>query len=47
MDAENEGSDWDAFPSGLSREEWSEAMKPDLDALAEAIDRHRCLAAIR
>ncbi|MEV3938472.1 DUF222 domain-containing protein [Glycomyces sp. NPDC049804] len=47
MDAENEGTEWDIFPTGLYRTEWSEAMKPDLDALAEAIDRDRCLAAIK
>ncbi|MDN3240482.1 HNH endonuclease signature motif containing protein [Glycomyces tritici] len=47
MDAENEGSDWDVFPTGLYRSEWSEAMKPDLDALAETIERDRCLEAIK
>ncbi|MDA1360776.1 DUF222 domain-containing protein [Glycomyces luteolus] len=47
MDAENEGTEWDVFPTGLYRTEWSEAMKPDLDALTEAIERERCLAAIK
>ncbi|MEV3934567.1 HNH endonuclease [Glycomyces sp. NPDC049804] len=47
MDAENEGTEWEVFPTGLYRTEWSEAMKPDLDALAEAIERDRCLAAIK
>jgi hypothetical protein len=47
MDAENQGSDWDVFPTGLYRSEWSEAMKPDLDSLAEAIDRDRALHAMR
>jgi hypothetical protein len=47
MDAENQGSDWDVFPTGLYRSEWSEAMKPDLESLAEAIDRDRTLRAMR
>jgi hypothetical protein len=47
MDAENEGSDWDVFPTGLYRSEWSEAMKPELDGMAEMIDRDRALQAIR
>jgi hypothetical protein len=47
MDAENEGTEWDVFPTGLYRSEWSEAMKPDLDALAEAIDRDRAITAMR
>ncbi|MBO3735902.1 HNH endonuclease signature motif containing protein, partial [Glycomyces niveus] len=47
MDAENEGTEWDVFPTGLYRSEWSETMKHDLDALAQAIDRDRAIAAMR
>jgi hypothetical protein len=47
MDTENQGSDWDVFPTGLYRSEWSEAMKPDLDGMAEAIDRDRAIQAMR
>ncbi|MEV3938805.1 DUF222 domain-containing protein, partial [Glycomyces sp. NPDC049804] len=47
MDAENEGTEWDVFPTGLYRTEWSEAMKPDLDALTEAIERDRAIKAMR
>jgi hypothetical protein len=47
MDIEHQGSDWDVFPTGLYRSEWSEAMKPDLDGMAEAIDRDRAIQAMR
>jgi hypothetical protein len=47
MDAEHQGSDWDVFPTGLYRSEWSETMKPDLDGMAEAIDRDRAMSAMR
>ncbi|GAA2301982.1 hypothetical protein GCM10009853_068140 [Glycomyces scopariae] len=47
IDAENQGSDWDVFPTGLYRSEWSEGLKPDLDARAEAAERQRALTAIR
>ncbi|MFC3492673.1 HNH endonuclease signature motif containing protein, partial [Glycomyces rhizosphaerae] len=47
MDTEHTGTDWDVFPTGLYRTEWSETMKPDLDALAEAIDRDRALKAMK
>ena len=47
MDAENQGSDWDVFPTGLYRTEWSETLTPELDGLAEAIDRDRTLQAMR
>ncbi|MFC3495125.1 HNH endonuclease signature motif containing protein [Glycomyces rhizosphaerae] len=47
MDTEHHGTDWDVFPTGLYRTEWSETMKPDLDALAEAIDRDRALKAMK
>ncbi|HEX2145594.1 MAG TPA: HNH endonuclease signature motif containing protein, partial [Glycomyces sp.] len=47
LDAENQGSDWDVFPTGLYRSEWSEAMKPDLDGHAEMVDRHRCLKTLK
>jgi hypothetical protein len=47
MDAENSGSDWDVFPTGLYRSEWSDGLKPDLDGFAEAIDRDRALKAMR
>ncbi|WP_194202099.1 HNH endonuclease signature motif containing protein [Glycomyces albidus] len=46
MDAEHAGSDWDVFPTGLYRTEWAEWLKPDLDAIAEAVDRQRTTAAI-
>jgi hypothetical protein len=35
------------FPTGLYRSEWSEIMKPDLDGMAEAIDRDRAIQAMR
>jgi hypothetical protein len=47
MDAEHQGSDWDVFPTGLYRSEWSEAMKPELDGMAQAIDRDRAITAMR
>ena len=47
MDAENQGTEWDVFPTGLYRSEWSEMMKPDLDGMAEAIDRDRAMRAMR
>jgi hypothetical protein len=47
IDAEHHGSDWDVFPTGLYRTEWSETMKPDLDGMAEAIDRDRAIQAMR
>jgi hypothetical protein len=47
MDAENKGTEWDVFPTGLYRSEWSETMKPDLDGMAEAIDRDRAITAMR
>ncbi|GAA1682416.1 hypothetical protein GCM10009830_31980 [Glycomyces endophyticus] len=47
LDAENQGSDWDVFPTGLYRSEWSEVLKPDLDARAEAAERQRALDAVR
>jgi hypothetical protein len=47
MDTEHQGSDWDVFPTGLYRSEWSEAMKPELDGMAEAIDRDRAFKAMR
>jgi hypothetical protein len=47
MDTEHAGSDWDVFPTGLYRSEWSETMKPDLDGMAEAIDRDRAITAMR
>ncbi|MDR7340031.1 HNH endonuclease signature motif containing protein [Glycomyces lechevalierae] len=47
MDTEHQGTEWDVFPTGLYRSEWSEAMKPDLDGMAEAIDRDRALQAMR
>ena len=46
MDTENKGSDWDAFPTGLYRSEWSETMKPDLDLVAQEVDRARAVAAM-
>jgi hypothetical protein len=47
MDTEHQGSDWDVFPTGLYRSEWSEAMKPELDGMAQAIDRDRAFTAMR
>ncbi|WP_205325873.1 HNH endonuclease signature motif containing protein [Glycomyces sp. YM15] len=47
MDAEHAGSDWDVFPTGLYRTEWSETLKPDLDGIAEMIDRDRAIKAMR
>ncbi|MEU6857940.1 DUF222 domain-containing protein [Glycomyces sp. NPDC046736] len=47
IDAENQDSDWDVFPTGLYRTEWPPTMKPDLDARAEAISRERAHAALK
>ncbi|MDA1358443.1 DUF222 domain-containing protein [Glycomyces luteolus] len=47
MDAEHRDDDFDYFPTGLYRTEWSETLKPDLDALAEAIDHDRAVKAMR
>jgi hypothetical protein len=47
MDTEHQGTDWDVFPTGLYRTEWSETMKPDLDGMAQAIDRDRAIKAMR
>jgi hypothetical protein len=47
IDTEHQGSDWDVFPTGLYRSEWSETMKADLDGMAEAIDRDRAITAMR
>jgi hypothetical protein len=47
MDAEHQGTEWDVFPTGLYRTEWSETMKPELDGMAEAIDRDRAIKAMR
>jgi hypothetical protein len=47
MDTEHADSDWDVFPTGLYRSEWSETMKPDLDGMAQMIDRDRAITAMR
>ncbi|SDE26051.1 HNH endonuclease signature motif containing protein, partial [Glycomyces harbinensis] len=47
MDAEHRDSDWDAFPTGLYRTEWSDTLTPDLDALDQEADRRQTLAAIK
>jgi hypothetical protein len=47
LDAEHRADDFNYFPTGLYRSEWSEAMKPDLDARAEAAEQAKCLAAIK
>jgi hypothetical protein len=47
MDTEHHGTEWDVFPTGLYRTEWSEAMKPELDSMAEAIDRDRAIKAMQ
>jgi hypothetical protein len=47
MDTENQGTEWDVFPTGLYRTEWSETMKPELDGMAQAIDRDRAIEAMR
>ncbi|HEX2143045.1 MAG TPA: DUF222 domain-containing protein, partial [Glycomyces sp.] len=46
LDIENQGSDWEVFPTGLYRSEWSEGMKSDLDGHAEMVERERSLTAI-
>ncbi|GAA2170035.1 HNH endonuclease signature motif containing protein [Glycomyces lechevalierae] len=47
MDTEHQGSDWDVFPTGLYRSEWSESMKPELDGMAQMIERDRAINAMR
>ncbi len=47
MDAEHQADDFDYFPTGLYRSEWSENMKFDLDARAEAAEQARSLAALK
>jgi hypothetical protein len=47
MDTEHQGTEWDVFPTGLYRTEWSETLKPDLDGMAQAIDRDRAIKAMR
>jgi hypothetical protein len=47
MDTDNSGTEWDVFPTGLYRSEWSEGMKADLDGMAEMIDRDRAIKAMR
>jgi hypothetical protein len=47
MDTEHQDSDWDVFPTGLYRTEWSETMKPELDGMGQAIDRDRAIEAMR
>jgi hypothetical protein len=47
MDTDNSGTEWDVFPTGLYRNEWSEAMRPDLDGMAQMIDRDRAITAMR
>ncbi|PRY58976.1 HNH endonuclease [Glycomyces artemisiae] len=47
MDTENQDTDWDVFPTGLYRSEWSPTLKPDLDSRAEEAERQRALASIR
>ncbi len=47
MDAEHQADDFDYFPTGLYRSEWSENMKFDLDARAEAAEQDRALAAMK
>jgi hypothetical protein len=37
----------DVFLTGLYRTEWSETMKPDLDGMAETIDRDRAITSMR
>jgi hypothetical protein len=47
MDTEHQDSDWDVFPTGLYRTEWSETMKPELDGMGQAIDRDRAIETMR
>jgi hypothetical protein len=47
MDTEHQDSDWDVFPTGLYRSEWSESMKAELDGMAQMIDRDRAITAMR
>jgi hypothetical protein len=47
MDIENRGSDWEVFPTGLYRSEWSETLKPDLNGYTDIIEHRRALAAMK
>ncbi|MEU5152802.1 DUF222 domain-containing protein [Glycomyces sp. NPDC021274] len=47
MDTEHQDTDWDVFPTGLYRSEWSEVMKPELDGFAEMTERDRSIKAMR
>jgi hypothetical protein len=47
MDADNGDADWNLFPTGLYRTEWSDRMRPDLDGYADMVERDRALAALR
>ncbi|WP_408612600.1 HNH endonuclease signature motif containing protein [Glycomyces luteolus] len=47
LDADHRADDFDYFPTGLYRSEWSPNLKFDLDSRAEAIEQERCLAAIK
>jgi hypothetical protein len=47
MDTEHQDTEWDVFPTGLYRTEWSEGMKTELDGMAQMIDRDRAIKAMR
>jgi hypothetical protein len=47
LDTEHRSDDFDYFPTGLYRSEWSEALKFDLDVRAETAEQAKCLAAIK
>jgi hypothetical protein len=47
MDAQNRSAEWDLFPTGLYRSEWSEMLKPDLGGYADLIESDRAVKAMR
>jgi hypothetical protein len=47
LDAEHQADDYDYFPTGLYRAEWSENMQFDLDARVEAAEQEQALADMR
>jgi hypothetical protein len=47
MDTANQDAEWDLFPTGLYRTEWSETLQPDLGGYADLIETDRARKAIR
>jgi hypothetical protein len=47
MDTANRDAEWDLFPTGLYRSEWSEMLKPDLGGYADLIETDRARKAMR